>query len=599
MRREKACGCKDVGLLTRSEGRSTRGSRGLARSHTEFGTGDGATPSVPTGERRGSVGVSPAGRGSGENHPHRARPCGSRARLRSCGRCRTAPWSPAAPEASAPRSCARSPRRATTSSSLIARPGRRRRRSPPSCGPAAARVAAQPLDLADRTAVEAFCERLAGETFLGLVHGAGRPYDALAAVMAQDKAEAAMQVNLWSFARLAKALLPGMIRERAGRIVAIGSVAGSRGNPGNAAYAASKGALAAYCRTLAVETARRGITVNVVAPGFVDTAMMAPYAAHRAAMERQIPAGRFARPEEVAALVGFLFTEGAGYITGAILPRGRWPDGDDGGAAVLMPEPNWSKRLLLAGAALGAATAAHAQAQYFRVVGVPPGDVLNIREQPDAAGPARRDRAVPRAAHPRLRLHDRHADGPELVPGQVRRRGRLDERRSTCGRSERRRPASLPAVPEALPVGRLLTASSSAGAPPRPSSRPERSGEPGPPGRGALPDPLPLRKGVLGSRFGLPEDDAGCKSSARHARPSSPRRPRPASRRHRRSSPARPGGGPDPRAGGRAEPHRRLGLSGHGLRQAQAAARRRRRGLGRGRRRRRGRDRLRAQASRS
>jgi NAD(P)-dependent dehydrogenase (short-subunit alcohol dehydrogenase family) len=147
--------------------------------------------------------------------------------------------------------------------------------------------------------------------------------------MAQDKAEAAMQVNLWSFARLGKALLPGMIRQRTGRIVAIGSVAGSRGNPGNAAYAASKGALAAYCRTLAVETARRGITVNVVAPGFVDTAMMAPYAARRAEMERQIPAGRFARPEEVAAVVGFLFTQGAGYITGAILPV-------DGGLTAMM-----------------------------------------------------------------------------------------------------------------------------------------------------------------------------------------------------------------------------------------------------------------------
>ena len=89
-----------------------------------------------------------------------------------------------------------------------------------------------------------------------------------------------------------------------------------------------------------------------------------------------------------------------------------------------MREPIWSKRLLVAGAALGAATAAHAQAQYFRVVGVPPGDVLNIREQPDAQ--ARRDRAVPRAAHPRLRLHHRHPDGPELVPGEVRRRGWLD-----------------------------------------------------------------------------------------------------------------------------------------------------------------------------
>ena len=86
--------------------------------------------------------------------------------------------------------------------------------------------------------------------FFGLVHNAGQPYDALAAMMQQDKAEAAMQVNFWSFTRIAKALMRGMIRAKQGRIVAIGSVAALQGNPGNAAYAASKGALISYCRTL-------------------------------------------------------------------------------------------------------------------------------------------------------------------------------------------------------------------------------------------------------------------------------------------------------------------------------------------------------------
>ena len=88
--------------------------------------------------------------------------------------------------------------------------------------------------------------------------------DALAAMMMQ---EAVMQVNFWSLTRIAKTLMRGMIRARAGRIVAIGSVAALQGNPGNAAYAASKGALVSYCRTLAIETAKRGITVNTVAPG--------------------------------------------------------------------------------------------------------------------------------------------------------------------------------------------------------------------------------------------------------------------------------------------------------------------------------------------
>jgi 3-oxoacyl-[acyl-carrier protein] reductase len=181
-------------------------------------------------------------------------------------------------------------------------------------------IKAHAVDLADKTALEAFCELLEGESFFGLVHNAGQPYDALAAMMQQDKAEAAMQVNFWSMTRIAKALMRGMIRSKAGRIVAIGSVAALQGNPGNAAYAASKGALISYCRTLSVETAKRGVTVNVIAPGFIDTDMMAPYAAYRDNTEKQIPAGRFAKPEEVAGLAAFLMSEPAAYITGAVLP---------------------------------------------------------------------------------------------------------------------------------------------------------------------------------------------------------------------------------------------------------------------------------------
>jgi NAD(P)-dependent dehydrogenase (short-subunit alcohol dehydrogenase family) len=181
-------------------------------------------------------------------------------------------------------------------------------------------IKAHEVDLADKAALEAFCETMEGENFFGLVHNAGQPYDALAAMMQQDKAEAAMQVNFWSLTRIVKALMRGMIRAKAGRIVTIGSVAALQGNPGNAAYAASKGALISYCRTLSVETAKRGVTVNVIAPGFIDTDMMAPYAAYRENMEKQIPAGRFAKPEEIAGLAAFLLSEPAAYITGAVLP---------------------------------------------------------------------------------------------------------------------------------------------------------------------------------------------------------------------------------------------------------------------------------------
>jgi NAD(P)-dependent dehydrogenase (short-subunit alcohol dehydrogenase family) len=182
-------------------------------------------------------------------------------------------------------------------------------------------VEAVPLDLADKAAVEAFCAAVGDlGDIAGLVHNAGQSYDTLSMMLAQDKAEAAMQVNFWSFTQLVKALARPMMARRAGRIVAIGSVTATRANQGNAAYAATKAALEAYMRTLAIETAARGVTANTIAPGFVDTDMMGAYAAYRDGMEKHIPAGRFARPEEIGALVAFLMGPQAAYITGATLP---------------------------------------------------------------------------------------------------------------------------------------------------------------------------------------------------------------------------------------------------------------------------------------
>lgn len=180
---------------------------------------------------------------------------------------------------------------------------------------------ALPLDLADRSAVEEFaCAQEDASAWDAFVQVGGTTYDALAAMMDQEAAERAMQVNYFAFARLARAVVRPMLRARAGRIVAIGSVIGQVASQGNAAYAASKAALLAYVRSLAIESARRGVTVNYIAPGFVDTEMMAPFAAYRAATEARIPAGRFATPEEVAAVVAFLASREAGYVNGAYIP---------------------------------------------------------------------------------------------------------------------------------------------------------------------------------------------------------------------------------------------------------------------------------------
>lgn len=181
--------------------------------------------------------------------------------------------------------------------------------------------AAHQADLADKGAVDALIKALEPEgPYSAFVHNAGQSYDTLAVMLDQAKAEAAMQVNFWSFTRLVTAIMRPMMRARDGRIVVIGSVTAERGNQGNAAYAASKAALLGYTRTLAVEVASRGITANYIAPGFIDTEMMTKYDKFREHMEKQIPAQRFAKPEDIAGLVAFLLTPAAAYITGAYLP---------------------------------------------------------------------------------------------------------------------------------------------------------------------------------------------------------------------------------------------------------------------------------------
>ena len=188
-------------------------------------------------------------------------------------------------------------------------------------GPFDPAIVGLPLDLADRAAVDAFAKMQEdAPAWDALVQVGGTTYDSLAATMDQDKAEAVMQVNYFAFARIARAVVRPMMGARNGRIVAIGSVIGQLASQGNAAYAASKAALLAYVKSLATESARRGVTVNYVAPGFVDTEMMAPFADYRKPTEGRIPAGRFAKPQEIAAVVAFLASPEASYVNGAYIP---------------------------------------------------------------------------------------------------------------------------------------------------------------------------------------------------------------------------------------------------------------------------------------
>ena len=153
-----------------------------------------------------------------------------------------------------------------------------------------------------------------------LVNNAGITRDNLLLRMKEDEWDAIMDTNLKSAYRLSKAVLRGMMKARHGRIINIGSVVGTSGNPGQANYAAAKAALIGFTKSLAQEVGSRGITVNCVAPGFVDTEMTRALAdGQRGKLLERIPLGRLGTPEDVAHAVAFLASDAAGYVTGATL----------------------------------------------------------------------------------------------------------------------------------------------------------------------------------------------------------------------------------------------------------------------------------------
>ncbi|MBT0778827.1 MULTISPECIES: 3-oxoacyl-ACP reductase FabG [Paracoccus] len=177
-------------------------------------------------------------------------------------------------------------------------------------------------NLADAAAVEALPKAAAeamGSVDI-LVNNAGITRDNLFMRMSDEEWAQVLEVNLTSSFRLCRGVLRGMMKARWGRIVNIGSIVGTTGNPGQGNYAAAKAGLVGMSKSLAYEVASRGITVNCVAPGFIETAMTGKLNdEQKGRILTQIPAGRMGSAQEIAAAVLYLASPEAGYVTGATL----------------------------------------------------------------------------------------------------------------------------------------------------------------------------------------------------------------------------------------------------------------------------------------
>ena len=175
------------------------------------------------------------------------------------------------------------------------------------------------MNVTDQASIDAALKQ-AADTFGApsiLINNAGITRDNLLMRMKEEEWQAIMDTNLSSIFRMSKAVLRAMMKARRGRIISIASVVGVMGNAGQANYAAAKAGVIGFSKSLAREVGSRNITVNVVAPGFIDTDMtQALPEAQREALQAQIPLGRLGNPEDIAKAVTFLASPGAAYISG-------------------------------------------------------------------------------------------------------------------------------------------------------------------------------------------------------------------------------------------------------------------------------------------
>ncbi len=178
------------------------------------------------------------------------------------------------------------------------------------------------LDVRDAAQCDALIESIQKEhgDVLILVNNAGITRDALVLRMKDADWDEVIETNLRAVFRLSRAVMRGMMKARWGRIINITSVVGAAGNPGQANYAAAKAGVVGMTKSLAAELGSRNVTVNCVAPGFIDTDMTrALTEAQRTALLEHIPLGRLGAPEDVAAAVAYLASPAAGYVTGTVL----------------------------------------------------------------------------------------------------------------------------------------------------------------------------------------------------------------------------------------------------------------------------------------